>query len=351
MTLPYIELTPYEDGTPEWLEQRRGALGSSDASTVTGMNPYKSLYELWVEKTRPNFEPHHSERTLELFEAGRRIEPVTRQWAADRLGIVINKPERAFESVAYPFLHANVDGLTAEETPRIFEAKNTSERNRWQWHNQIPDHAEIQVNHAGLVTGFTHAIVAGIIGGNSLKVFEIELSKNVQEIILERSQHFWEYNVMRDIPPAMDDSEMAYNELLLAWKDVETPKEIGGSDALAIVQEYAQLNEQIKEMEKRKNTLRNQIMKEAEGHKSLEVGGMNVAAFTGGRVNTSLLFQEYPEFEEQYAKTVTQFDSAAFKNDHEDLYKKFQGRTLRVETRDTVDSAIERFKEDSDIED
>lgn len=346
MSAPYIELPAYQDGTREWLEQRRSAIGSSDASTVTGMNRYKSLYELWIEKTRMGFEPHHSERTLELFEAGHRIEPVTREWTADRLGITINKPERAFESVEYPFLHANVDGLTNEATPRIFEAKNTSEWNRGQWDNQIPDHAEIQVNHAGLVTGFQNAIVSGIIGGNTLKIYEVELSPNVQEIILERAQHFWEYNVKRVIPPEIDDSELAYNQLLLAWKDVKSPREIGGTEAEDLIKEYAHLSAQMKQMEKRKNMLRNQIMQEAEGHTSLEINGMKVASFRGGQVNTRLLFQDHPEFEEEYAKTVTKFDSTAFKNDHEDLYRKYQGKSLNVVDEETFQSVLSHREEE-----
>src|SRR5437868_10477255 len=35
----------------EWLNVRRGGIGSSDAAAAVGLNPYKSQLELWMEKT------------------------------------------------------------------------------------------------------------------------------------------------------------------------------------------------------------------------------------------------------------------------------------------------------------
>lgn len=35
----------------QWLEVRKGGIGSSDAAAAVGMNPYKSPLELWLEKT------------------------------------------------------------------------------------------------------------------------------------------------------------------------------------------------------------------------------------------------------------------------------------------------------------
>ena len=35
----------------QWLEVRKGGIGSSDAAAAVGLNPYKSQLELWMEKT------------------------------------------------------------------------------------------------------------------------------------------------------------------------------------------------------------------------------------------------------------------------------------------------------------
>jgi putative phage-type endonuclease len=40
-----------EQGTSEWLSWRNKGLGSSDASTILGINGFKDLFQLWLEKT------------------------------------------------------------------------------------------------------------------------------------------------------------------------------------------------------------------------------------------------------------------------------------------------------------
>ena len=35
----------------DWLEVRRTGIGSSDAATAVGLNPYQSQLELWTQKT------------------------------------------------------------------------------------------------------------------------------------------------------------------------------------------------------------------------------------------------------------------------------------------------------------
>jgi predicted phage-related endonuclease len=35
----------------DWLNVRKRGIGSSDAATAIGLNPYKSQLELWLEKT------------------------------------------------------------------------------------------------------------------------------------------------------------------------------------------------------------------------------------------------------------------------------------------------------------
>lgn len=36
----------------KWLEARALGIGGSDAAVIMGMNPYKSPYQLWLEKRR-----------------------------------------------------------------------------------------------------------------------------------------------------------------------------------------------------------------------------------------------------------------------------------------------------------
>ncbi len=44
------EMTAFIQGTKEWLEFRKNKIGSSDASIVMGVSPWKTKYKLWEEK-------------------------------------------------------------------------------------------------------------------------------------------------------------------------------------------------------------------------------------------------------------------------------------------------------------
>ena len=53
----------------DWLAVRKQGIGSSDAGSAVGLNPYKSQLELWLEKTGrdttlPKADPHDEESPM-----------------------------------------------------------------------------------------------------------------------------------------------------------------------------------------------------------------------------------------------------------------------------------------------
>lgn len=49
---PALKLVKTKDlPRDDWLTVRKQGIGSSDAATAVGLNPYKSQLELWMEKT------------------------------------------------------------------------------------------------------------------------------------------------------------------------------------------------------------------------------------------------------------------------------------------------------------
>ena len=66
MTHPFVHRAPETPSKPrpalrlvkthdlpreQWLEVRKGGIGSSDAAAAVGLHPYKSQLQLWMEKT------------------------------------------------------------------------------------------------------------------------------------------------------------------------------------------------------------------------------------------------------------------------------------------------------------
>ena len=70
-------------GKKEWLRYRRMGIGGSDVSVIAGINPYKSVHQLWLEKTG-QIEPEDVENDYTHF--GNVLEPIVRKEFTERTG-------------------------------------------------------------------------------------------------------------------------------------------------------------------------------------------------------------------------------------------------------------------------
>ena len=68
----------------DWLRYRTMGIGGSDVSVLAGINPYKSVYQLWLEKTGQT-EPAESENEYTHF--GTVLEPVIRKEFIERMDL------------------------------------------------------------------------------------------------------------------------------------------------------------------------------------------------------------------------------------------------------------------------
>ena len=66
------EVLPADADRDAWLDTRREGIGGSDASTIAGVNPYTTLYELWLDKTGYDVETRYTPE----MRFGHLIEPV-----------------------------------------------------------------------------------------------------------------------------------------------------------------------------------------------------------------------------------------------------------------------------------
>ena len=108
----------------EWLKWRRMGIGGSDASVIAGVNPFRSVFQLWKEKTG-QAEPEETETEYTHF--GSILEPVIKREFTRRTGLRIRNRYAILQSEDYPFMLADLDGVVNENGKRcIFEAKTAS---------------------------------------------------------------------------------------------------------------------------------------------------------------------------------------------------------------------------------
>ena len=134
----------------EWLKYRSRGIGGSDCSVIAGINKFKSVYQLWLEKTG-QIEPKEAENEYTHF--GNLLEPIIRAEFMKRTGLKVRQKHMLLQSSKYPFMLANLDGVIYENGElSIFEAKTASAYKKEIWEEGIPAEYILQVQHYMAVT-------------------------------------------------------------------------------------------------------------------------------------------------------------------------------------------------------
>ncbi len=249
----------------EWLKYRTGGIGGSDVSIIAGINPFKSVHQLWLEKTG-QVEPEQTESEYAHF--GTLLEPIVRKEFTERTGIKVRQKHMLLQSSEYPFMYADLDGVINESGElAIFEAKTASQYKMEIWEDGVPSGYILQVQHYMAVTGAKKTYIAALVGGNHFVYHVVERDEVMIAKIIAMEKYFWETHVIGGVEPVPDGSEATTNYFNSKFSDsngqtIELPEE-----ALAICEEYERLSEKLKELETAKSAAANQLksyLKEAE---------------------------------------------------------------------------------------
>ena len=158
----------------EWLRYRKLGIGGSDVAAILGISKWMSEIELWLTKTNQTNElPIENE----AMEWGTIMEPIIRNHFVKVTGKKVIELKAMLQHPQYPFMLADVDGITVDDNgnPSIVEIKTASEYKRSEWEQGVPTYYEMQVRHYLAVTGLKKAYVAVLIGGNSFKIYEVDV--------------------------------------------------------------------------------------------------------------------------------------------------------------------------------
>ena len=187
----------------KWLEVRRGSIGGSDAAVILGLSPWKSPYQLWLEKTGQIGEEDKAD--CEAVHFGNVLEEVVAREFCQREG---KKVKRCglFRHKEYPFLTASFDRLLIGEEAGL-ECKTSNAFKRQEWdEGEIPPPYLAQCQHYMLVSGFSRWYLACLVGGNHYVTWIVERNEDDIAALLEAEKSFWD-KVQRGVMPEIDGSE------------------------------------------------------------------------------------------------------------------------------------------------
>ena len=233
----------------DWHTLREKRIGGSDIGAILGVNKYKSIIDVYIDKTEgSNFEGNEATFWGHLHEA-----TIMKVFAQKHREFNVYQ---APYSVVNDFLIANLDGVLKDRNTGdygVLEIKTTNTFNYKDWEGDvIPQYYYAQVQHYLMLTGYKFAYIAVLIGGNHYKDFKIERNEEDINLIKNKATEFYQENLLKKIPPMPDGSDAYMNHLKKKAIDYLEEK----------AAKVKELGKQINSLKKDQDLLKEEIMLE-----------------------------------------------------------------------------------------
>ena len=247
----------------DWLESRRGGIGSSEVATVLGLNSYDTPYQLWLRKTGRVKEV---EEENDVMRRGHLLEDSIARYCADEASLSIVKSS-ASEFVVVdrekPFFRASPDRYAfpndakhTDENRVIIECK--SSRKNISEDEKISDYWLVQVMWQLGVSRTNQAYISWITNNLEFGYRPIVFDADFFAWIAEQVERFWVDCVIGGREP---DITTLQDVLIKFPKHTEGKKILAGDELLGAWSELKDTSAHIKELVARKEALEEIIKK------------------------------------------------------------------------------------------
>ena len=274
------------DNEDDWHELRAKRIGGSDIGAIIGVNPYKSIIDVYIDKTEGStFKGNEATHWGHMLEG-----TVIKEFASKHNELIVYE---APYSIVDNFFIANLDSvLKDKETGNygVLEIKTTSIWNKKEWEEDtIPQSYYAQVQHYLMLTGYKFAYIAVLIGGQQYKEFKIERSEEDTELIRNKATEFYQENLLKKIPPMPDGSDAYMNYLKQKALEIENDKVIEFTDLEEKAVKIKELSKEINSLKKEQDLLKEEVM--------LELINNGTQKGVAGKFKFNIQTRKTPDFE------------------------------------------------------
>ena len=315
---------------------RLKGLGGSDMASLMGLNPYKTPYMLWQEKTRfANGAAIGREKRLPL-RFGHWNEGFVAQLYSERKGLELREHETV-ASEGYPFLLANFDRIvySGGEAVGLLECKTTaynsritlpdgSQRPKWgRWETVFaPGEEEIdplympQVQFYLGISGMAWCDVAVLIANSDFRIYRVRRNNGLISRMVAMAEEFWCVNVLDGSPPEMAMADLG----AIRSADLDDDAFEADTDLMDKVQLAREAGKRKRAAEEEYRGCIEAVARAMDRHKRA------VFRDGSGRERTLVSYG---------TQKRTRFDTASFREDHPELYDRYlveqeTERSLRI---------------------
>lgn len=296
----------------EWLDARKGGIGSSEVATLLGVNPWQTPYQLWLAKRNPSAA---EEKESFLMKAGHYLEDAVSKFCADETGLEIIKSSAAEFVVINrerPYLRVSPDRYAwmpyekhTKDNKVIIECKTTQNTID---EDSFPEYWFCQVMYQMGVCEMEKAVVAWLTQGRQFGYKWLNFDKDFyNDVIVAEVERFWTDNIIGGKEPALSD----INDVLLKYPNNVSGKSVDVTEEiLAVYNELKNTNEEIKRLTALKKDAETQIKALMQDAEMLVIPASND--------NPRRVIATWKN-----AKDGESFNEAAFKEDNPVMYASY----------------------------
>ena len=274
------------DNEEDWHKLREKRIGGSDVGAILGVNPYKSIIDVYIDKTEGStFKGNAATHWGHMLEG-----TVIKEFANRHSELIIYE---APYSIVDNFFIANLDGVLKDKETGdygVLEIKTTSIWNKKEWEEDtIPQSYYAQVQHYLMLTGYKFAYVAVLIGGQQYKEFKVERSEEDIELIRNKATEFYNENILKLIPPMPDGSDAYMQYLKKKALEIE-------NNEVKELPEFEEIAIRIKELARQKKLIEDEdkLLREKILHKMIEEKTLKAVA---GKYKFNINERKTPDIE------------------------------------------------------
>lgn len=240
-----MKLIDLKQNSEEWLEFRRQKIGASDAPIILGVSPFKTPYQLYLEKLGLSQTPQNS-----AMRRGQEMEQEAREAFEEMYEMlhmeVVEVVPLVAQSDSHPWMIASLDGIDLEKKVLV-EIKCPGPRDHQvAMDGKIPDHYIPQLQHQMLVTGLEKMFYFSYRTDDGHPVL-LECSRNedfLKKLVQKESEFF--ACLQNETPPPLAEND--YEERC----DLEF---------LDVAMRFSRIKEEIEQKLKEEQALKDELIK------------------------------------------------------------------------------------------
>lgn len=288
--------------------ERQKHLGSTDIAAILGEDPWRTGFDVWLEKTGrliPEVEKENKSLIVGSF-----LEVGVLDWAETQLGKLQryhNNDEEKKENIeiivpGFEMIVDHPDAIVIE-TKKPVEGKTAGlmgplNEDYGDGGNALPIRVIIQCHVHILATGSDCCHVPALLGGKGFVMYYVEKDDVILNAIMDSSEKFWDEYVLKDVPPPNVLPTGEYTKRIRR----EPNKTIIIPDY--VVRNWLGSKESLKHAEAIKDSAENELLAAMQDAEAGEYSDGIITYYQQQirRIDSTLLKKDLPDIAEQYTK-------------------------------------------------